>query len=430
MPAFSKPYEMLIHARISSFFQKHDIINKNQFGFQPKSNTTSATVNLINNIQYCLDQKSLICSAIFIDISKAFDCVPHAKLLDKFHKYGIRGNAHLILQSYLGNRKQTVNIDEFRSSTEVPEFGVAQGSILGPFLFIGYINDIFDVPLKGSIQLYADDAVIVYSATNVNELYRDMQEDLNLIYLWFCNNGLTVNASKSSHMIFSSTNRFQNITNELRLGNEKLQRVESTIYLGLTIQQNLKWNDHVDHVCSKLAKFLGMLRHSSYLLSIKERKDLYYAHVHSHVTYLNIIWQRAPEYATNRISILLNKYMRIIFWEQYNRLNVRTIELYRRNRFMNFNQIRYFEAVLFMYRVKHNLIKNNNQIQHNNEIHRYQTRTASDIRVTAPRTNYIRLGCMYTAAVNYNNLPLNIKTQTPLSRFKRSLKQYILDFIQ
>lgn len=424
LSALSKPFEKIIHDRLASFFSNHNLISKNQFGFQPRSNTTSATVSLINNIQSNIDQRRT-CSAIFVDVSKAFDCVPHDVLLLKLDRYGVRGNAHTLIESYLSNRKQIVEINGHRSSEKVINYGVPQGSILGPLLFIIYINDIFDLPLRGTLQLYADDAVLVYSSDNIDQLYVDMQHDLNLINQWFFHNGLTVNASKTKYLIFSSTDRFSNIGYELNLGNDQIERVNSISYLGLTIQQNLKWNKHVENIHSKLTKFLGMLRRCSFMLPFKERKCLYYAHVHSQITYLNIIWQNAPGYVINKIAVTLNKFMRIIFWEQYNDPDLRTNDLYRINYMLNFNQIRYFEAVLFVYKVKNNLLKSNISLQSSREIHRYETRTLDHLRVSAPRTNYLRLGCMYTAIINYNNLPTNIKHMYPLPRFKKALKLFV-----
>lgn len=421
----SKPYEKIIHTRLLDFFDRNDLINKNQFGFQPRSNTTSAVVSLVNDIQTNIDRKR-VCSVIFLDVSKAFDCVPHNLLLQKLFRYGIRGNAHCLIQSYLKNRKQIVQLDGHTSREGSIEYGVPQGSILGPLLFIIFVNDVFDLPLKGTLVMYADDSALVYSSENIEELFENMQHDLNLINNWFYNNGLTVNGTKSKYMIFSSTDRYNTSNYNLHLGASQLERVQDHTYLGLVMQQNLKWNCHINSVHSKIVKFLGMLRRTSHMLSPKDRKNLYYAHVHSQITYMNIIWQNAPAYAINKIATTINKFMRIIFWEQYNNPQTRTVDLYISNNMLNFEQIKYYEAVLLVYKVKNNLIKNQLHLQSSRDIHRYDTRSADNLRIVTPRTNYLRLGCMFSAIVNFNNLPEQISNLVPINRFKKALKAHIM----
>lgn len=172
-----------------------------------------------------------------------------------------------------------------------------------------------------------------------------------------------------------------------------------------------------------------MSRRSSYILSRKDRKNLYYAHVHSQLTYLNIIWQNAPAYLINKIATTLNKFMRVIFWEQYNNPEIRTIDLYSNNSMLNFSQISYYEAVLFVYKVINNLIKNELNLQNSRNFHRYETRSIHNLRILAPRTNYLRLGCMFNAIVNFNNLPLQISSTVPIYRFKKALKEYIMSIV-
>lgn len=304
-----------------------------------------------------------------------------------------------------------------------------QGSILGPLLFNVFINDIFELPLKGKLQLYADDAAIVYASNSTEQLFQDMQHDLNLIHRWFYDNSLTMNATKTKFIIFSSTNRFCDLNYDLWLGEEKLERVASTTYLGLILQQNLKWNLHIDQTHRKMVKFLGILRQSSHMLPMKEKKNLFYAHVHSQICYLNIIWQNAPNYVTSKISTTLNKFMRTIFWEQYLDPNTRTIDLYTNNNVLNFSQIKHYESVLFIYKVKKNLIKHNVDLQSLSEIHHYETRNVDNIRLTIPRTNYMRFGCIYPAIVNFNNLPIYLKNIPSIYTFKKVLKKYVTENI-
>lgn len=162
LPVFSKIFESICCNRINNFIHRHNIIHDNQFGFQKNSGTLSAATSLIDSLQINLDStKNGTAYAVFIDLRKAFDTVPHELLLRKLDRYGIRGNANSLINDYLSNRCQYVDLNDVRSDNLINnnKFGLPQGSNLGPLLFILYINDSFKLKLNGTLTLFADDAV-------------------------------------------------------------------------------------------------------------------------------------------------------------------------------------------------------------------------------------------------------------------------------
>lgn len=183
LPTISKIFERLLYNVTESFINKNNIIQKLQFGFQKGSGSLSVTSHVVTKPQNALDNPKLkIASGIFIDLQKAFDSIPHKILLEKLHKYGMRGTTYNIFESYLLNRKQFTCLNKTNSETRIIIYGTPQGSNLGPLLFLLYINDIFELPFKGSLILFADDAVLHYSGLNINDMYANMQHDLNILF--------------------------------------------------------------------------------------------------------------------------------------------------------------------------------------------------------------------------------------------------------
>lgn len=254
LPTISKVFERLLYNITESFLNKFKVIHKFQFGFQKGSGTLSATSYLVTKLQNALDDpKRKIASGIFIDLQKAFDSIPHTILLEKLFKYGIRGVTLNIFESYLKNRKQFTALNNAKSDALNVTYGTPQGSNLGPLLFLLYINDIFDLPLKGSIILFADDAVIYYSGYNINEMYANMQHDLNILFDWLYDNVLSINIKKTKYMVFHSDSKKVVLDNlGLHINNVEIDRVENIKYLGLNLQSNLKWNTHVHAISKKL----------------------------------------------------------------------------------------------------------------------------------------------------------------------------------
>jgi hypothetical protein len=205
LPLFSKIFEMVVRDRLEMFLNRNGVIHRNQFGFTRKSNTTAACLNLMKRIYDSMNKKKKT-ACIFVDLTKAFDCVDFDILRTKLHKIGIRGSALKLLSNYLTNRKQCVIIDGTVSGVTDVSCGVPQGSVLGPILFLIYINDLFSLRLFSEQQCFADDSVLTFSANDYSDLCFQMKSDLCEFNGWLVRNRLTMNVSKTSFMIFSLRN--------------------------------------------------------------------------------------------------------------------------------------------------------------------------------------------------------------------------------
>lgn len=191
----SKIVEAAIYNRLYGFLELQIFFDSNQFGFIKKSNKTSACLSFIDKIQRSLNEKKIV-STIFLDVAKAFDCVDRNILLKKLEQFGIRGKSLDIFDSYINNRKQFVQINNSKSVNKLTKFGIAQGSKLGPLLFIIFMSDLLRVKLNGHLQLHADYSSITYIADTYESLYKMINADLCKISDWFKNNLLVLHGDK------------------------------------------------------------------------------------------------------------------------------------------------------------------------------------------------------------------------------------------
>ena len=175
LPILGKVFEKVIAARFLKFLDKHNILTQNQFGFRKKRSTDLAIAEVYNDLLQNLEDNKYTC-AIFLDLAKAFDSVDHNILLRKIEKYGIRGNALELMKSYLRNRTHYVHVGNTSSSPLVLQFGVPQGSVLGPLLFLLFINDMPNCT-KFKVTLFADDTFLKMESPNLQELVDSKQID-------------------------------------------------------------------------------------------------------------------------------------------------------------------------------------------------------------------------------------------------------------
>lgn len=420
LPSLSKPIEVAMNNQIMEYITENDIISKNQYGFIPESSTVSACISVVSELQNSLD-KNLITACLTIDLRKAFDSVNHEVLLCKLFKYNFSPNAIKLIHSYLSQRTQKIVLEDITSNTNSITMGVPQGSILGPTLFNLYVNDIFELQLFGKISMYADDAMLTYSVTNINELQNNIQEDLNTLNNYFNNNSLQMNINKTNYIIFGkhSNNSLNLIVNQI-----PIKKVIFIKYLGLLINEKLSWDQHANHIMKSIAPYCGMLYKLNKILNKKMLFNIYFAHINGRLLYLNVIWSSIPIYKQKEIKVLQNKALKSIM--SLPRL-APTHTLYN-EKILPFELLSEYELMVLFYKIINHKIKHNLDIITNSEIHEHNTRYNSQLHVTTNNTHrFGKNSILNRGKIKYNALPEDLKNITNLQKFKIELKKYLMD---
>lgn len=421
LPILSKIFERVLYNRLMSFLNSINFLYDKQYGFRPKSNTLSATVDLVTDIKINIDKKK-IALGVFIDLKKAFDTVSHTLLLRKLKDIGVTDTALKIFASYLCSRSQRVKIDQTESSNSPISYGVPQGSILGPLLFLIYINNIQDIGLKGSVTLYADDTSLFYFGNSISSVLCEAQHDLDLINTWFQSNLLTINVLKTNYIIFSAINKHIPSHGPLTINNIPLNQVHNEKYLGLILDSNLTWKPHLEKIKSKLLSLAGALRGIVQCLPKKVKYTIYNSLVKPHIEYVIEVWGTAAKTNLNIVQVAQNKLIKRLF--NYDFLTS-TEKVYRETGIMNLSETYLYKTCILIRKILSKDIHSKIVFTKKQQIQTKLLRNAKDIILRVPRTNYGRRNIMYEGAQLYNKLPKDIKQSKSMVTFKRLLKYYV-----
>lgn len=289
IPVFSKGIEKLMHFRLLSFFHHHNLLQDFQHGFRKHRSTETA---LLTQKEIIIDafSRQQMALGIYVDFSKAFDLIDHSILLDKLENYGVRGTAHALLKSYLSNRTQFVDTNNVTSGRKPVVVGVPQGSILGPLLFLIYINDIVNCTDNATFVSYADDTTVFITGNSESEITAVANKALSDLDAWASVNRLRINPLKTQVILYTTKGRTPTKKVDLFLTSQQLEMVDSVCTLGVHFSKHLTWNEQVNNLNSKLSSAIGILARVRRILPTKVKIMIYNALVSSLLQYCSLVW--------------------------------------------------------------------------------------------------------------------------------------------
>ena len=397
------------------YFNTNSLFNKVQFGFQSGLSTQDAILYLTEKL-YSNFTKKLSSLAIYIDFSKCFDTLNRNILLKKLAAYGIRGLPLALFSSYLEERYQSVCVNGVLSNFKLIDTGVPQGSVLGPILYLIYVNELPHISDLFSTCLFADDTTLIFENNNKNDLITSCNTGIKIFYMWCCANRLSVNISKTKVMLYSNT-LFPSDISEIYINNTIIEYASNVRFLGLIIDDKLKFKNHIDLIAEKISKNAGVLYKLSQIVPHQTLISVYRSFVECYLNYCTIIFGNAYQCHIRRLETSQKKCIRIIANQPP---LSHTEPLFSELKLLKVSDIYKYSLAVYMFR---NLDLFATQLRPNI----YSTRSGVSYDpqggdLTLTRNQSIK----YQAPLLWNLIPPDIKNSQTVHSFKRKFKKQLI----
>lgn len=413
LQSFSKIFEIVMSSRLLEFMKHCKILNPNQHGYLRGKSTITAIYRFTQSIMEQLENRKLALG-MFVDLSKAYDSLDVNILLQKLLRYGIRGPAYKWLGSYLSCRRQFVTIEmgvsQLKSKINQTSTGVPQGSILGPLLFITYVNDL-DIP-DFLITKYADDTNLLVWGDNLQSTLQEANEQFDNVTMWFARNKLILNPDKTTAILFKTKQSRVVIPETIVLGNAAHNLNGSCKFLGVYLDEFLDWGVHINNLCLKLSSTAYALRSVSLYMGDGGMRVFYFAAFESLARYGVTFWGANSD--IEKVFVLQKKVVRSMFRMKY-RESCRGV--FRKNNMLTIYALYIFECLMFLFKHNEDFLS---EYQHD-----YNTRTVN-IQYPAHRLSLTEKGTYYRCIKFYNSLPTHLQELKTQNSFKNQIKKYLI----
>lgn len=434
LPTISKIIEKWIHKHLMSYLNKYKLLHKKQSGFRTEHSTESALLLMTETWLKAINDGKLV-GCIMLDFRKAFDLVDHKLLLRKLALYKF-GNISLSwFESYLTNRSQQVSINGVISDSDEVLCGVPQGSILGPLLFLLFINDL---PLSldnviQSVDLYADDTTIYDINSDKSLLEDNLQKALDIICIWCLENGMLINTDKTKLMLLTSRQKRNNIPSDkltLEYNSFELHVSSNEKVLGVYIDENLLWNNHFQQISKKISAHLWVLSQIRTYVNLQHRLLFYNAYIKPHFEYCCVVWGNSSNFNTNKIEKLQRRACKLILGNEYSTLqNARNLL-----NILSFEETLFIRKAKIMYKIANNIAPTyltelfqlrSAQNCTSDSLLNLRSVTNNNFLIPKPKINLFKNSFSYSGALVWNSIPLRIKKSNTLESFTNTCIQWM-----
>ena len=435
LPTIARVFERLLYIQMYTYLTEEKLLSQQQFGFRSLHSTALALGKATNQWLMNIDNGKLN-SVVFLDIKKAFDTVDHKILLKKLTCYGFKDNSLRLIESYLKDRIQCCYVNGKMSSLEHIICGVPQGSILGPLLFIIYMNDLSEFVPDTDITMFADDTSFAKAFKDVSEIKQCLVPAFSKICRWLNFNKLSLNTVKTEFMIIGTPNNIRNIDRNpestpyqiVGHNGSRISRVKSVKSLGLIVDDTLTWSDHIDYISGKIKRGVGVMKKTAKYLDENSLLMLYRTIVETHFRYCNVVWGQCNETLKDKLQLLQNRAARILTKTKYE--NADHLKLLCQLGWLTVRNLIKLDLGIFMYKSQNKLLPETAGEFHvrTEEVHSYQTRSVTTGNVFLPRfaLSFTQRSITFSGAKLWNEIPVIIKKVSSLDSFNEKLKAYYL----
>lgn len=420
LPVLSKILEKHVHFSLINYLNEYNLLHPTQSGFRSAHSCETALVNMIDRWLNSLDNGQLV-GVVLVDFKKAFDLVDHKILLQKLKIYGLSDDSLNWFSSYLLNRSQRVSVNNVLSQHKSILYGVPQGSILGPLMFLMFINDLPLYTNDVTTDMYADDTTLFDINVSKEVIQTNLQEALKNLDFWCKHNGMVLNSSKTKVMLVTTSQKRSKLNDEtlsLLYKDATLQMISFDKILGVYVDNNLSWSFHVNFLTKKISSYLWLLSKIKGFLSVENRVKFYKAYIQPHLDFCNIIWGNASQTHLLKIYRLQKRACRIILnyeiddmTENLNKLRILTIYeriFLRKAKFMF--KVYVQEAPIYIQNMFEPTILNNNS-------RILRSSSSNNFTIPKPNKELFKHSMSYSGALIWNVLPEYIKVSNNITTF-------------
>lgn len=424
---YEKVLELAVKEQLHKHCTENNILIANQSGFRSHHSCESVVVSICSEFVKSMDGGGFVL-AVFLDLKRAFETVDRGILLRRLSSMGIGGDVLRWFQSYLHDRRQRVKYKDCVSESLRVQHGVPQGTVLGPLLFLLYINDMVKVVKMCKVELFADDTMIYFVGRDIIRMQEIVNRDLNNLFDWLCNNKLSLNTSKSGFCLFGRRGRLSGVdvnSININIDNQRIKHEVQIKYLGVILDSELNFHAHADYITRKFSKKVNFIARVGKHLSFYTKKLLYNSIAEPHLQFCATLLYSLPAYKIEQLQIIQNRAMRTILkYDRYAHIAtmLRVLDM------LTVRQKILFNVYVFVFKIKNKLLPSYicDRVKFFGDVHNYQTRHCNDfILLEKCNSSQMLNTVLFKGLHDFNGLPTHIKNTKKLDTFKILMRNFL-----